>query len=187
MRVVCRAFRGGEVNIGRGLNLATEHSRRAPSILVEGDPLRCLRGIESADPAAEATTDLLLIGVDARRARSTAGILASLRGPARRVRRFPAAVPQIIVAVELADDPQPWVHPLCQRWAESLHRHIQRGRGVDAGVTVLLVGPRTDSRLVADRIAELAHRPPGLTPAIVLDAGDISRQTIAQASTNDFI
>jgi hypothetical protein len=175
------------VTIGRGSDVSAEQGRRAPAILVEGDPLRCLRGIESADPASEATTDLLLIGVDVRRVRSTAGLLGSLRGPARRVRRFPAAVPQIIVVLELADDPEPWVPPLCQRWAEALHRHIQRGRGVDAGVTVLLAGPRTDSRLVAGRISELAHRPPGLTPAIVLDAGDISCQTIAQASTNDFI
>ena len=41
--------------------------------------------------------------------------------------------------------------------------------------------------LVAERIEELAQRPPGVNPAAVLSATEIHVKTIAEASTNDFI
>ena len=46
---------------------------------------------------------------------------------------------------------------------------------------------RTGMDLVAERIEELAQRPPSVNPTAVLSATDIYVKSVAEASTNDFI
>ena len=94
---------------------------------------------------------------------------------------------QHIIAVIRVAHIESWTHPVLRRWAMSIHRRVQSARGVDTGVTALLMDSRTGMDLVAKRIEELAQRPPSVNPAAVLSATDIQVKSIAEASTNDFI
>lgn len=155
-------------------------------VAVRGDPLRSLNSFGS-DPQGPQPPDLLVVGVDARRIRSKADFAALLRRRKRTALDYPAPVSQIIAVIDHAGHADPWMQTIVHRWALSIHRRIQRARGVDTGVTALLVDWRTSPQLVAERIEELAQRPPGVNAAAVLAAHEIRGQTIAQASTNDFI
>lgn len=115
-------------------------------------------------------------------------LAALLRREKRRISRMSASVSHIIVAIERAEGPvESWMLTRVHRWALSIHRRMQRAQGIDADVTVLLVDASDDAQFIEDRITELAQRPPGVNPAAVLTSDEIRRQTIAQASTSDFI
>lgn len=166
----------------------TERMASTPgSIALHGDPLRTLDGICHADPLQLRGVDLLVIGVDARRARTKADFVAELDELGRTARDFPVSVPQIIAVIEHAGRREPWTYTMLRRWALSIHRRFQQVRGTDTVVTVLLVDSSTSPALVAKRIGELAQRPPGVNVAAVLSAQEIHNQTITEASTNDFI
>jgi len=173
----------------------TAAARRTGSgrvIAMLGDPLPCLSALlRAGGPAARASAsdapDLLVLGVDARRVRTRAGFAALLRRRRRTVLAVPDTVAHIIVVVDHVGPPEPWMEAVAHRWAFSIHRRLELSRGVDTAVTALLADPGTSPDLVAERVAELARRPPGVNPAAVLCAGDIRSQTIAQASASDFI
>ena len=50
-------------------------------------------------------------------------------------------------------------------------------------MTDLLMDSRTGMDLVAERIVELAQRPPSVNPTAVLSATDIHVKSVAEAST----
>ncbi|WP_295101819.1 hypothetical protein, partial [uncultured Microbacterium sp.] len=103
------------------------------------------------------------------------------------IRKLPSVSHVIVVIDQAGGLTEPWMLARIHRWASSIHRRIQRARGIDTDVTVVLVDSFVDPVLIAARIEELAQRPPGVNPAAVLIADEIRGQTIAQASTNDFI
>lgn len=157
-------------------------------IEVSGDPLACLTPIGRVDRPPQLSPSLFVIGVDARGVHTKSDFAALLRRHKRGVPRIPSSVSHIIIVIQLADDlPDVWVSTRVHRWVLSIHRRMQRTRGVDADVAALLVNRSVSSTLIAVRLEELAQRPPGANPAAVLTLDEIRGQTIAQASTNDFI
>ncbi len=155
-------------------------------ILVCGDPLPALDGIGQVHSPRQPAPALLAVGVDARRVRTRASFVALLRRRKRTALEVRVSVSHIIAVIRVAHI-ESWMHTVLHRWAMSVHRRMQSARGVDTAVTALLVDWRTDMDLVAERIEELAQRPPSVNPAAVLSATEIHVKTIAEASTNDFI
>ena len=155
---------------------------------VSGDPLACLTPIGRADRPPRLSPTLFVIGVDARCVHTRSGFAALLQSHKRSVPRIPSSVSHIIIVIHLADDlPDAWMSTRVHRWVLSIHRRMQRTRGIDADVAALFVNRSVSSTLIAVRLEELAQRPPGANPAGVLTLYEIRGQTIAQASTNDFI
>ncbi|CAH0144934.1 hypothetical protein SRABI98_00638 [Microbacterium sp. Bi98] len=161
--------------------------RRARIIEVIGDPLRCLNVIAETNATSQYSPDLRVVGVDGSSAQSKAAFAAVLRSHKRNASRIPASVSHVIAVVEPPAQNEPWAFANVHRWAMSIHRRIQRARGIDADVTVLLVDRDTYPDLILERIEELAQRPPGVNPAAVHTMREIRSCSIAQASTNDFI
>jgi hypothetical protein len=155
-------------------------------IAVCGDPLRALDRLGEVFSPRQQSPALLVVGVDARRVRTRADFIALLRHRKRTALDITGSVPHIVAVIHLAHV-ESWMHAVVHRWAMSIHRRLQSARGVDTAVTALLVDWRTGMDLVAERIEELAQRPPGVNPAAVLWATEIHVKTIAEASTNDFI
>lgn len=161
--------------------------RTCRTIYVQGDPLRCLDGIGACGPGVDHRPALLIVGIDARRVRTKAGLVTLLTRRKRTALRAPATTSQIIAVIDHVGHAEPWMHTTAHRWALSIHSGIQRGRGLDMSVTVLLVDWRSSPELIAERLEELARRSPGINPAAVLSAHELRTHTIAQAATNGFI
>lgn len=166
----------------------TEKNRAPRIIEVGGDPLRCLDILGQSSDDPRPNPRLFVIGIDAHTVQTKAGFAALLRRQKRSAPTIPTSVSHVIVVIDQAGGlTEPWMLARIHRWASSIHRRIQRARGIDTDVTVVLVDSFVDPVLIVARIEELAQRPPGVNPAAVLTADEIRGQTIAQASTNDFI
>jgi hypothetical protein len=157
-------------------------------IAVGGDPLPCLNLLDGEGEPMRPYPALFVIGIDARRFEGRREFTRLLRPHFRNVKGIPTSVSHIIVVVQHDRGvAAPWMLAAVHRWVLSIHRRVQRARGIDADVAALLVDWRDDPRLIEERIAELSRRPPGVNPAAVLTADEVRGQTIAQASTYDFI
>jgi hypothetical protein len=161
--------------------------RRSRIIEVTGDRLPCLSVIADANADSRYSPDLRVVGVDGSSAQTRSTFAAVLRRHKRNAARIPASVSHVIAVVDPPEHGAPWVLAKVQRWASSIHRRIQRARGIDADVTVLVVDKDVHAHRILERIEELAQRPPGVNPAAVHTMQEIRTCTIAQASTNDFI
>lgn len=167
--------------------MSVTEKRRSRIIEVIGDPLDCLDVIAEANAVSPYAPNLRVIGVDGRNARSKTVFSALLRQHKRNASRIPASVSHVIAVVDPPAHSETWALGRVHRWAVSVHRRIQRARGIDADVTVLLVDKDVYPHLILERIEELAQRPPGVNPAAVHSLHEIRTCSIAQASMNDFI
>ena len=155
-------------------------------IALSGDALPCLVALERRGVPPLVAPSLFVIGIDARGVDTRAALAALLRRHRRGDCVIPSSVAHVIAVIH-HDAPPDWVSAKVHRWMLSIHRRMQRSRGVDTDVAALLVDQSVTPALLATRLEELVHRAPGANSASVLTADEIRNQTIAQASTNDFI
>lgn len=130
-------------------------------IEMTGDPLRCLNAISDVDASADLPAKLRVVGIDGRSAHTRSGFAALLRRQKGKVSRISGSVSHIIVVIEHPDYNDSWTIGKVHRWAMSIHRRIQRARGIDTDVTALLVNQDVDPQLICARVEELARRPQG--------------------------
>jgi len=165
----------------------THHRSSRHFVEVTGDPLQCLSATAESKSSASVPPSVRVIGIDGTSAHTRAGLAALLRRHKRNTSTVPGSVSHVIVVIDHPHCTDAWTTSKVHRWAMSIHRRIQRARGIDTDVTALLVNRDVAPHLICERIEELAGRPPGVNPAAVHTMHDIRAHTIAQASANDFI